>query len=200
MFGVGDAVDVFCAYQGCVRFKYLNYTILFCLQNAIFLSRPTCGMTSFLAVDSPGGRQLRKFILSLLLMIPVAWVLVFAKSHEIINEPTAIVLGLIAFVMIAGLMVAYGARKMDKIDQEKQASEQSLSELHAQQETHFNYKMVCLECGQDHPDGTDFCPDDGSMLSRVSSTSLPPVLFFVEKEISDGRSPWFGRNEYRLSG
>jgi hypothetical protein len=93
IFGVGDAVDVFCAYQGCVRFKYLNYTILFCLASAVFLSRPKLGMTSFLAVNSMGGSQVRRSIVGAAAMIPVAWILVAAKRNEIINEPTALVLG-----------------------------------------------------------------------------------------------------------
>jgi serine/threonine-protein kinase len=185
MFGVGDAVDVFCAYQGCVRLKYLNYTILFCLQSAVFLSRPTTGLTSLLAVDSIGGRQVRMFILGSLLMIPVIWILVAAKSHDIVNEPVAIVLGLIAFILIVGMLVAYGARKIDKINQEKQATEQSLSELSAQQDSHFSYKMVCLECGKDFPDGYEACPYDASALSRILDKLAPGSVFAEKYEIAE---------------
>ncbi len=177
IYGVGDAVDVFCAYQGCVRFKYINYTILFCLHNAIFLSRPTLGMTSFLAVDSPGGRQVRMSLLGSVLMIPLAWVLVTATRNEIINQPTAIVLGLISFVVTVGLLAAYGARKIDRIDLEKQATEQSLSELSALQDSKFDYKMVCLECGKEFDDGYEACPYDASVLARVLDKLAPGSIF-----------------------
>jgi tRNA A-37 threonylcarbamoyl transferase component Bud32 len=185
LFGMGAVADAFCAYQGCVNFKYLNYTILFCLHNAIFLSRPTSGMTSLLAVDSLGGRQVRMLIVGSFLMIPVAWLLVTANHHEIINEPTAIILGLIAFIAIVGPLVAYGARKIDKIEKEKQITEQSLSELSSMQDSHFNYKMVCLECGKEFPDGYEACPYDASSLARVLDKLAPGSIFGQKYEIAE---------------
>jgi tRNA A-37 threonylcarbamoyl transferase component Bud32/isoprenylcysteine carboxyl methyltransferase (ICMT) family protein YpbQ len=185
IFGVRDAFDVFCAYQGCVNFKYLNYTILFSLHTAIFLSRPTAGMTSFLAVDSMGGRQVRMSILGSLLMIPVAWVLVTANRNEIINQPTALVIGMIVFIITVGVLAAYGARKIDKIDQEKQATEQSLSELSAMRDSQFIYKMICLECGKEFPDGFEACPYDASALSRVLDKLAPGSVFVEKYEIAE---------------
>ncbi|MBS2010251.1 MAG: serine/threonine protein kinase [Cyanobacteria bacterium SZAS TMP-1] len=185
VFGVGDAVDVFCAYQGCVRFKYLNYTILFCLATAVFLSRPDQGMTSFFAVNTMGGRQVRTASIGAAAMIPVAWILVSAKRNEIINEPTALVLGMIIFLLTVGMVVAYGARKIDKIDMEKQATEQSLSELAAYTDTQFSYKMVCLECGKEFSDGYLACIYDGSELSRVLDKLAPGSIFGEKYEIAE---------------
>ena len=185
LFGCGEAVDVFCAYQGCVRFKYLNYTILFCLAAAIFLARPTLGLTSILSVDSMGGRQIRMSIIGAVLMIPISWILITAKRNELINEAIAVVLGLIIFLLFIGVVVAYGARKIDKIDQEKQATEQSLSDLMDLSDSQFSYKMVCLECGKEFPDGFVSCMYDNSELSRVMDRLAAGSIFGEKYEIAE---------------
>jgi eukaryotic-like serine/threonine-protein kinase len=185
LFGVGDAVDVFCAYQGCVRFKYLNYTILFFLQSALFLSRPALGITQLLVVDSMGGRQVKLAIVGALLMVPLAWLLVFAMRREIINAPTAIILTLIGLVIIVGVLVAYGARKIDRVEKDRQASVQSLSEMSERQSTTFTYKKVCLQCGREFADEFEACPYDSSSLTRVLDRLAPGSVFADKYEIGE---------------
>jgi serine/threonine-protein kinase len=87
-------------------------------------------------------------------------------------------------------MAAYGARKIDRIDLEKQATEQSLSELAALQDSKFNYKMVCLECGEEFDDGYEACPYDASGLCRVLDKLAPGSIFGqkykIEKALGSG--------------
>ncbi len=185
MFGAGGAVDGFCAMQGCVVFKYLTYLIFCLLEVSIFLSRPTLGITRLLAIDTVGGKFFRLSILAFIGMVPISWALQQAVVHEIVNLPSALLLAFIALAAEVSAIFAYSARKIDKIGFEKQETEDSLAELSAAQEEGLKYKMVCLSCAKEFPEGWLSCPYDGADLSRIADRFAPGSIFAGKYEVGD---------------
>lgn len=185
VFGAGGAIDGFCAMQGCVVFKYLTYLILCLLEISIFLSRPTLGITRLLAIDTVGGKFFRLSILAFIGMVPISWALQQAVIREIVNLPSALLLAFIALAAEVGAIFAYSARKIDKIGFEKQETEHSLAELSAAQEEGLKYKMVCLSCAKEFPEGWVSCPYDGAELSRIADRFAPGSIFAGKYEVSD---------------
>lgn len=185
MFGVSGAVDGFCAMQGCVVFKYLTYLIFCLLEVSIFLSRPTLGITRLLAIDTVGGKFFRLSILAFIGMVPVSWALQQAVAREIVNLPSALLLAFIALAAEVSVIFAYSARKIDKIGFEKQETEDSLAELSSSQEEGLKYKMVCLSCAKEFPEGWLSCPYDGADLSRIADRFAPGSLFAGKYEVGD---------------
>jgi serine/threonine-protein kinase len=185
MFGASGAVDGFCAMQGCVVFKYLTYLIFCLLEVSIFLSRPTLGITRLLAIDTVGGKFFRLSILAFIGMVPVSWALQQAVAREIVNLPSALLLAFIALAAEVSAIFAYSARKIDKIGFEKQETEDSLAELSSSQEEGLKYKMVCLSCAKEFPEGWLSCPYDGADLSRIADRFAPGSLFAGKYEVGD---------------
>ncbi len=185
MFGASGAVDGFCAMQGCVVFKYLTYLIFCLLEVSIFLSRPTLGITRLLAIDTVGGKFFRLSILAFIGMVPVSWALQQAVAHEIVNLPSALLLAFIALAAEVSAIFAYSARKIDKIGFEKQETEDSLAELSSSQEEGLKYKMVCLSCAKEFPEGWLSCPYDGADLSRIADRFAPGSIFAGKYEVGD---------------
>lgn len=185
MFGVSGAVDGFCAMQGCVVFKYLTYLIFCLLEVSIFLSRPTLGITRLLAIDTVGGKFFRLSILAFIGMVPISWALQQAVAREIVNLPSALLLAFIALAAEVSAIFAYSARKIDKIGFEKQETEDSLAELSSAQEEGLKYKMVCLSCAKEFPEGWLSCPYDGADLSRIADRFAPGSIFAGKYEVGD---------------
>ncbi|MBU6452956.1 MAG: serine/threonine protein kinase [Cyanobacteria bacterium REEB67] len=185
LFGAADKIDVICAYQNCVRLEYLNYVCLLLLNLAILFARPAIGITSFLGNDTAGNRQIKTSLAGILLMIPILWIFFTAARHGVINEPAMIVLSLISAFITIFALIAYNARSLDKIDREKQATEQSLNELNAQPKLNVSYRMLCLECFKEYPGDTTICPDDSSSLSRLMDNLAPGTVLGEKYEILD---------------
>ncbi len=185
IFGAGGAVDGFCAMQGCVVFKYLTYLIFCLLEVSIFLSRPTLGITRLLAIDTVGGKFFRLSILAFIGMVPISWGLQQAVFHEVVNLPSALLLAFIALAAEVSAIFAYSARKIDKIGYEKQETEDSLAELSATQDEGLRYKMVCLSCAKEFPEGWVSCPHDGADLSRIVDRFAPGSIFAGKYEVGD---------------
>ncbi len=171
--------------QGCVVFKYLTYLIFCLLEVSIFLSRPTLGITRLLAIDTVGGKFFRLSILAFIGMVPISWLLQQAVVHELVNLPSALLLAFIALAVEVGAIFAYSARKIDKIGFEKQETEDSLAELSAAQEEGLKYKMVCLSCAKEFPEGWLSCPYDGADLSRIADRFAPGSIFAGKYEVGD---------------
>lgn len=185
MFGAGGAIDGFCAMQGCVVFKYFTYLVFCLLEISVFLSRPTLGITRLLVIDTVGGKFFRLSILAFIGMVPISWVLQQAVIHEIVNLPIALLLAFIAIAAEVSAIFAYSARKIDKIGFEKQETEDSLAELSAAQDEGLKYKMVCLSCTKEFPEGWLSCPYDGATLSRIADRFAPGSIFAGKYEVGD---------------
>ena len=185
MFGAGSAIDGFCAVQGCVVFKYLTYLIFCLLEVSIFLSRPTLGITRLLAIDTVGGKFFRLSILAFIGMVPISWALQQAVIAELVNLPSAMLLAFIALAAEVSAIFAYSARKIDRIGTEKQETEDTLAELSAAQEEGIKYKMVCLVCAKEFPEGWVSCPYDANTLSRIADRFAAGSIFAGKYEIGD---------------
>ncbi len=185
MFGAGGAIDGFCAVQGCVVFKYLTYLIFCLLEVSIFLSRPTLGITRLLAIDTVGGKFFRLSILAFIGMVPISWLLQKAVIGDLVNLPTALLLAFIGLAAEVSAIFAYSARKIDKIGFEKQETEDSLAELSAAQDEGVKYKMVCLVCTKEFPEGWVSCAYDGNTLSRIADRFARGSIFAGKYEVSD---------------
>jgi tRNA A-37 threonylcarbamoyl transferase component Bud32 len=183
MFGEAEHIDVICAYQNCVKLQYLNYVCLLGVSSAMLFARPQKGLTSLISASSAGGRQVRLSLAGTALLLPVLGILFAAKHSGMINEPALIVLSLIAAFAMVISMVAYHARTIDKIDQEKQASELSLSDANAKLKTSIKYRLVCLDCFKEYPQGVTTCPDDNSPLARVAESLAPGAVLSDKYEI-----------------
>ncbi len=184
-FGATGGVERFCAMQGCVVFKFFTYLIFCLLDAAMFLSFPTQGITRVLAIDTVGGKFFRLSILGMISFLPIACLLQQGVKNEIFDLPSALILAMIAISAEVVALFAYSARKIDKIGQAKQDTENSLAELSASQDNGLNYKMLCLMCGKEFPDSSINCPSDGTKLDRIIASLAAGCIIAGKYEIID---------------
>jgi tRNA A-37 threonylcarbamoyl transferase component Bud32 len=187
--GLSDSLDHFCAETGCVRFFIYNYMEFAFISLALLTARPTVGLIGVLSLDSIGARLFRMMCLGLVGLLPLACLMSYLIRLEIISLPIAVVLSLVSIGLMMGLVIYFGAKRLDKIDFEKHLTEKSLKELSDKQAA-TSYKMVCLECGKDFDEGWVNCPYDGTALSRVvdklSQGSIFADKYEIDKPLGSG--------------
>lgn len=195
LYGQEKVVDHFCAWTGCVRFKFLNYLSFLLIATGFFLSRPEYGLARLLFSNTTGGSLFRTSFLAVPLASMYVWLLKLitdtssigadGKKEYLLSPDFFLPLALLGTMIIMGVVFAVGARKLEKVSEEKEATEQVLAALSQKvsEEEAKAYKMVCLSCGKEYPDGWLSCPYDSSELSRVADRFAPGSLFADKYEI-----------------
>ena len=190
-YGQKPMVEQLCTMAGCVEFKFLNYLSFFCLSVGLFLARPDEGATRLLFANTAGSRLFRGSFLALPISVIYVWLLWWAQlDHEdkgvtytILPKVAFLPLSVVGSMIILGVFLAISTRKLEKVSEEKEATEQVLMALSQELDAAQSFKMVCLSCGKEFPDGWVACPYDSTELSRVADRFHAGAVFAEKYEI-----------------
>lgn len=190
-YGQKPMVEQLCTMAGCVEFKFLNYLSFFCLSCGLFLARPEEGAARLLFSNTAASRFFRGSLLALPLSALYVWVLFWAQTPRLDKgviytylPPVAFLpLSVVGSMIILGVFLAVSTRKLERVSEEKEATEQVLLALSQELDDIQAFKMVCVTCGKEFPDGWVACPYDSTELSRVADRFHSGAVFAEKYEI-----------------
>lgn len=191
-FGQEGFADRLCTMAGCVQFKLLNFLSLLCLSISLLLSRPEEGFVRLIYSDNIAARLLRGAAAAFPISLIYGMLIVWLSSERLLPDGTRFRLISSEFVLpmsMAGSLAIFvifliiSARKLEKIATEKEATEQVLMALSKEVDAIQAYKMVCLTCGKEFPDGWVACPYDTAELQRVADRFHPGAVFAEKYEV-----------------
>lgn len=184
--------DRLCTMAGCVQFKLLNFLSLLCLSISLLLSRPEEGFVRLFYSDNIAARLLRgaaaAFPISLIYGLLLVWLsaerfLTSGERYHFIDPNIVLPMSMAGSLAIFVIFLIISARKLEKIATEKEATEQVLMALSKEVDAVQAYKMVCLTCGKEFPDGWVACPYDTAELQRVADRFHPGAVFADKYEV-----------------
>lgn len=219
LMGATTKVQVLCTVGRCFTPSIAYSFIAMSFACGIFLSKPGIGISTTYASDSVGGVLLRR--LTFLLTIPCIYLCTKILNYIVVGGQP--ILNLDSCNTIASgisiLFIVYlfwsGAQVANKTETElKNKSEafEKLRETRAQLLTgdedapiaSLKYKKVCLTCTCEYEDSAEYCPNDGSKLSRVIDSSLLGTIFAdrykILKELGSGAMSTVYRAQHTVLG
>lgn len=185
-FGISKNMELFCSASGCIAIQFFNHFVLAAVCGALFFARPMRALAHFFFLSSYGGRLIRLSVLGLITLLPISYGIYLLGRGEapIIAPALAVLLEGVFVAAIVGGIIAYSVRKIEKIELEKLATEETLAELSAAvQEPSHKFKMLCLSCGKEYPDSLQYCPVDGVTLTRLNDKLGAGAIFAEKYEI-----------------
>ena len=176
-----------CTYFGCEKPNLFASSALILAGLAIVFAYPDEGFTAPFTYNTAGGRLMRSILLSLTPCIPIFGLLTLGQSHGFYDQSISLGMMVLSIVGLFMVGIAWGAKKVEVIEEEKtvalQLLQESLTSFVPESDTTF--KLVCLECAKEFNDTTlMFCPDDGSELGKLADKLRIGSVFAERYEIT----------------